>query len=464
MGNGVHVHDMKISKLYIRNFITVMAIIIMAQVSIAALFRYVGRTAGNRNFRSDISGMAFMVNETVKENYNPAGRSRFEKVMADLAKAWSTDIWVDDSEGKPIFSSSATSRPEFSPDMELLGQQEGYRVYRNYGGPPTILLRIESSAGPVIYVRREPRAPYIEDLNFLAGLAVITFVVALVLLPVSRRITKPLKRLTESADAIAHGRFDMRVDESAHDEIGELARAFNLMSGRVLQMINGTRDLTANISHQVRSPLARISVAAGILRDQVADGDSSGAEKNISFIEQEIGEMDSLTGRIIELLRVDSLHIKEEYTSIDLQQVAADTAARFSSMFGRNSIAYNAEITSIPCIISGVARDIRELFDILYDNALKYTPDGGTVNTEMHPEKDGISLTVSNTIPESAPMDTSVLFEPFKRVAPENIPGNGLGLAIARRIAINHGGTISATHAGSRFTVSIKFPSQGHSA
>ncbi len=310
----------------------------------------------------------------------------------------------------------------------------------------------------MIYAKRDRPSTYIDELNFSIGLVLITVIVAIVLLPISRRITSPLKRLTESANAIARGEFDRRVDESAHDEIGELARAFNVMSGRVLQMINGTKELTANISHQVRSPLARISVSAGILRDKISAKDYAGAEKNISFIEKEIEEMDRLTGRIIELLRVDTVHRTADFEKIDLQKAAADTSARYSDMFDRGDISFSSELTTIPCIISGVPGDIQELFDVLFDNAARYTPGGGFVNIEMHPEKGAVCLTISNSSHEITGVSMEKLFEPFNRMSPEHIPGNGLGLAIAKRIAANHGGEISADYSDGVFSVRLRFP------
>ncbi len=459
MGNRVYVHIMKISKLYIRNFITVMAIIIIAQFTIAGLFRIVGKAAGNRGFRADLAGITFMLNESVKHNYNNEDIVYLEDLVTRLGKTWSTDIWIENVTGKLLTSSTAAPRPEYPAEMERVDTAGDYKLYRNPGGPPTIFLKIVSDNGLVIYAKRDRPTTYIDELNFSIGLVLITVIVAIVLLPISRRITSPLKRLTESANAIARGEFDRRVDETAHDEIGELARAFNMMSGRVLQMINGTKELTANISHQVRSPLARMSVAAGILRDKISAKDYAGAKKNISFIEKEIEEMDKLTGRIIELLRVDTVHKTSDFIKLDLQKAAADASAKYSDMISANEISFNSELTSIPCVISGVPDDIQQLFDILFDNAVRYAPPGGFINIEMHPEKGSVSLNMSNSSHEMTGVISEKLFEPFSRMAPENIPGNGLGLAIAKRIMINHDGDISAEYSDGIFSVRLRFPS-----
>ena len=458
MGHRVYVHIMKISKLYIRNFITVMAIIIIAQITIAGLFRIVGKAAGNRGFRADLSGIAFMLNESVKRNYSKEDTGYLETLVTKLGRTWSTDIWIESVTGEPLISGTSAPRPDYPEKMERLDTAGDYKLYRNPGGPPTIFLKIVSDNGWVIYAKRDRPSTYIDELNFSIGLVLITMIVAIVLLPISRRITSPLKRLTESANAIARGEFDRRVDESAHDEIGELARAFNMMSGRVLQMINGTKELTANISHQVRSPLARISVAAGILRDKISAKDYAGAEKNISFIEKEIEEMDTLTGRIIELLRVDTVHRTSDFITLDLQKAAADASVKYSDMINANEISFNSELTAIPCVISGVPDDIQHLFDILFDNAVRYTPPGGLINIEMHPEKSAICLNISNSSHEMTGVISEKLFEPFSRMAPENIPGNGLGLAIAKRIVTNHGGDISAEYSKGTFTIKLKFP------
>jgi two-component system sensor histidine kinase CpxA len=436
-----------------------MAIIIIAQFTIAGLFRIVGKAAGNRGFRADLAGITFMLNESVKHNYNNEDIVYLEDLVTRLGKTWSTDIWIENVTGKLLTSSTAAPRPEYPAEMERVDTAGDYKLYRNPGGPPTIFLKIVSDNGLVIYAKRDRPTTYIDELNFSIGLVLITVIVAIVLLPISRRITSPLKRLTESANAIARGEFDRRVDETAHDEIGELARAFNMMSGRVLQMINGTKELTANISHQVRSPLARMSVAAGILRDKISAKDYAGAKKNISFIEKEIEEMDKLTGRIIELLRVDTVHKTSDFIKLDLQKAAADASAKYSDMISANEISFNSELTSIPCVISGVPDDIQQLFDILFDNAVRYAPPGGFINIEMHPEKGSVSLNMSNSSHEMTGVISEKLFEPFSRMAPENIPGNGLGLAIAKRIMINHDGDISAEYSDGIFSVRLRFPS-----
>jgi hypothetical protein len=191
MGNGVHVHIMKISKLYIRNFITVMVIIIMAQITIAGLFRIVGKAAGNRGFRADLAGMAFMLNESVKPNYNEGATRYLEAMIPELAKTWSTDIWIESSTGKSLTSSTAATRPEYPAEMERLDTAGDYKLYRNPGGPPTIFLKIVSDNGPVIYAKRDRPSTYIDELNFSIGLVLITVIDAIVASPHIKKDKSP---------------------------------------------------------------------------------------------------------------------------------------------------------------------------------------------------------------------------------------------------------------------------------
>ena len=445
---------MKINKLYIRNFLMVMAIIIAAQVCIAGLFRIVGSIAGKKNYQSELKCIAYLISDSVSHRTDVSDQEGLSSLLADISKAWSADIWLEDLSGKVIASSTRESRPVFPPDMEYLGS---YGISREKGGPPTSFLIISLEGNKTVFIRQIHKNIFFDEIYFMAGLLIITMIVALILFPVSKKITIPLNRLTESANAISRGEFDLSVDETSYYEIAELAKAFNRMSGCVLQMINGTKELTANISHQIRSPLARISVAAELIRDNISAGDISGIENKLSFIEKEINDIDALTGRIIELIRVDIAHKTFEYEKIDLKKIASDTVMKFTDMIRKKEITSTMLNTAESGTIQGIPRDIYELFDILYDNAVRYSTSKGFINTEFCSNNDNIFISLSNS---SMPLTDEVLsgiFEPFTRNAPEKIPGHGLGLAIARRIVKNHGGNINVEYGDNIFTILLSF-------
>jgi len=446
---------MKISRLYIKYFITVMAIIIAAQICIAGLFRIVGAAAGKKYIQPELSCIAFLLRDYINsESGNPENKD-LPFFIADLSRAWSSDIWLEDRNGKLIASSTQSSRPAFPEQMKEFTE---YGLSREPGGPPPNYMIIKSiDAGKILYIKKKERRVFFEEFYFIAGLGIITLIVALILFPISKNITVPLKKLTESADAISRGEFDTRVEETSHDEVGELAKAFNIMSGRVLQMINGTKELTANISHHIRSPLTRISVSVELMRDKIVSGKMKDAESMLSSIEQEIEEIVRLTENIIELIRVEVAHKSDEYSKMSLTDIASETFSKYKDLMQLKSIYHSIDYSKIPVNIYGVYRDICELFDILYDNAVRYTYEKGSISFSIYQDDGEVTITLANnSLPLTEDMLNSI-FEPFKRFAPEKISGNGLGLAIAKRIVENHEGSIQAESKGDFFSLKIVF-------
>jgi two-component system sensor histidine kinase CpxA len=442
---------MRISRLYIRNFIMVMSIVLVAQIFIAGLFRLVGSRAGERNFRSQISCIAFLLQDRIAsrttDDYTP--------FLRDLSMAWRADIWLESSDGTFIASGTWERRPPFPENMSR-SEQYGMSIERS--GPRMSHMTVKSPDGTrILYIKKNSSEFMFSDLHFIIGLVIITVMTALVLLPVSRRITGPLKKLTESAEAISRGEFNLRVEETSGDEVGELARAFNRMSDRVLQMINGTKQLTANISHQIRSPLTRISVTVELAREKIAAGKRKDAEKMMASIEQEIADIVKLTERIIELIHMDVAHGTGDYVHFGITEIVSETAIKFADVMAQKSIRYASEFSRVPVIMKGLPGDIRELFDILYDNAVRYSPEGGSMNCVVRDEEGAITVELSNKSGKFSDDMLANIFRPFQRFAPESIPGNGLGLAIAKRIVENHGGVIGASSSDGLFTVRIVF-------
>lgn len=446
---------MTISKLYVRIFLMVMTVIIAAQICIAGLFRLIGETAGKKNVEPELSAIAFLLKERIRSRTSSSLDGEFQLFLENLARSLSSDIWLEDNEGNQIASTSLLTRPPFPGNM---GDFNEYGLSRERGGPPPIHLIVKADDGKkIFYIKRKGKHFFLEELYFIIGLGIITVIVALVLFPVSKQITEPFKKLTESANAISRGEFDKRVEENFRDEAGELAKAFNIMSGRVLQMINGTKELTANISHHIRSPLTRISVAVELMRDKISAGKKKEAEGMLSSIELEIAEIVQLTEKIIELIRVEIAHKSDEYCGVNLTDIASETADKYKDLVKQKSIHYSVEYSKIPVYINGVYRDICEIFDILFDNAVCYSPENGFINLTICEENNEVRITMTNTAKNLTESMLKSIFDPFKRFAPEKIQGNGLGLAIAERIVQNHEGSIQAESVNDLFSIKILF-------
>jgi len=458
---------MKISRLYIKYFAVVMAIVILSQFLIWGLFRIVSSRFAHDNMNEYISGVSVIVSETVADKlrfYTPAPDGTYPDLSAfitRLSKSYHSRIWVTDTEGKIIASSGREMRPPFPPGMQ---KARGFNILMPQARDDRIFISIpvETVRGSfIIYIIHHRPRPFMEDWNFIRGLIIISAIIALILFPLSKKITIPLRKLTESAEAISRGEFDRRVDEHSSDEIGELAKAFNIMSEKILLMIQGTKELTANISHQIRSPLARITVASEMLRERIARGETEKARQSLSSIEQEIAEIDRLTGRIIELIRTDISYTSDEITRFNPGDAAKSVSLLYGDSMKRKNISFTAaEMSTLQ--ITGIRREMEELFDILFDNAVKYAPENSNI-LFASAAKDGIiQLSLYNSC--SMTGDIGRIFEPFYRQASEKIPGHGLGLSIAQRIVRNHHGTIRSELKDDGIIFIIELPASAETA
>jgi two-component system, OmpR family, sensor kinase len=279
------------------------------------------------------------------------------------------------------------------------------------------------------------------------------FVVALVLLvvavatrPLAQRISGPLERLTAAARRLGAGDLSARVPADAHvrrvDEITELTRAFNEMAERIERLVAAEKELLANVSHELRSPLARIRLALELLpRD--AEGD-----RHLHDVERDLGELDRLIEDVLTTARLDATGLPTHLGPVDARALLANLAERSR----RHPLTANVPVLvedGVPVqVIADEALLRRALWNLL-ENAAKYGVPPVTLSAAL--DGDRVVLAVADTGPGVAPAERERVFAPFYRGQAAHAPdggadarrGMGLGLTLARRVAEVHGGTIA---------------------
>ena len=451
---------MKISRLYIKYFLTVIAIVLASHLLTMQLFRLASSMNENSNLMNDFSGLAFLLSDSVKvriDDRTASEKEMKEKLSAflkDVGDKWSVDIWVESSDGRTVAAGVSKRRPEFG---RLPVTKDLFRIasFERRSRNMRMIVPVDTTKGKMnayVVLHRDKKRDYL----FFGGLAGISVLVLLVMFPLSRKITNPLNRLTESANAISRGEFNLHVDESPSDEIGTLARAFNRMRGQILLMINGTKELTANVSHQIRSPLARMNVAVEILRRKIEKGDNAGALSSLETIERETDEIDTLTGRIIDLIRTDIAHRSDDYEMTDLRDTVAEVTSRNGAKIASRGGVFAVNVPDEPVNVRGIAREIAELTDILVGNACAYVPENGTVRIDVENTDNSARLIVANASRGINEDEAERVFKPFARGRDEKTQGYGLGLAIAKRIVENHGGRIYVEPSRNEFRVVVE--------
>ncbi|MDP9351781.1 MAG: HAMP domain-containing histidine kinase, partial [Chloroflexota bacterium] len=271
---------------------------------------------------------------------------------------------------------------------------------------------------------------------------------------------RPLERLIRTAESIGSSRdLSQRVDPpGTDDEVGRLAVTFNGMLSRLQasdvqlrESLESQRRFVADASHELRTPLTTIRGNAGMLR-QVRMAPEHRAEA-IDEIHREAERMSRLVGYLLVLARADAgRELRREPVELaGLVQEVATQAARLAD--GRE---ISTDVRESFTVV-GDPDALRQLVVILLDNAVKYTPQGGSITVTLLGRGDDVRLSVADTGIGIGPEHLPHIFDRFYRVDPARSEGGtGLGLAIARWIAEQHGGRIEAESSpgrGSTFTV-----------
>jgi len=279
----------------------------------------------------------------------------------------------------------------------------------------------------------------------LHDLMLFTLAGAIFCYVISRFLTKPLFKLGEAAAQIAEGRLETRVDPSLcrrRDEIADLARNFDRMAERIETLIMGERRLLADISHELRSPLARLTVALGLVKQ----GPPEEAAENLERIGSEARRLDTLIGQLLTLTRIDSGVDRGSAVAFDfanlVQEVAND--GDFEARARNRSVTV---VGADACTVRGYEELLRSAVENVVRNAIRHTPEGTAVEISLNAEGARAVLRVRDHGPGVPQNLLAEIFQPFRRIANGGSDGAGLGLAIAERAVKVHGGLIRARNA-----------------
>lgn len=304
----------------------------------------------------------------------------------------------------------------------------------------------ELPTGPRAALRMNRRAIFLEW-----GVALL--VSGLICYLLTRHLTTPILRLQEMSQRITVGDLSVRAGvelSQRRDEFGKLVRDFNAMASKIEELISRQRQLTSDVSHELRSPLARLNVALDLGRER------KGNDPAFDQMEADIALLDEMVGRLLTIAKLDIGAPQVAMAEVDLQDVVAQIVrdAEFESRESNRGISL---VCSGQCVVWGSAELLRSAVENVVRNAVRYTESGSAVEVHMEceglPHKPSVRLTVRDYGPGVPESELGKIFQPFYRVATardRQSGGTGLGLAIAERVVRIHGGTIRAENAAPR--------------
>lgn len=314
---------------------------------------------------------------------------------------------------------------------------------------------------PRSYAARPPLPPPGSSPFFIPTPVLVTAVLvsAVVCFLLARHLASPLRRVREASGRLASGDLGARAGalmRPRRDEIGDLVRDFDAMAERLSLLVSAQKQLLSDISHELRSPLARLQVAVELARRKAGPD----AEKHLNRIETEGTRMNEMIGQILTLARADSDRPAVTET-LDLAEIVRSVAIDTDYEARQAGRAVHVR-DSREAIVLGDAALLTSAVENVVRNGSRYTPQGTSVDITLEVTPTHGRIVVRDHGPGVPPGDTERIFLPFHRVGASrdrDSGGAGLGLSIAARAAKVHGGSIHAVNAeGGGLEVSIDIP------
>jgi signal transduction histidine kinase len=355
-----------------------------------------------------LEGMAALVGEALPGSGAPA--REVQATLDRLATRVPAIVTVRDPAGALI----ANAGPPLPPPPAELDESR----FVHLPGGPAAVLRLEDGRTVMVRPLRRPRGP-----GLVAALGLLLLTSAGGAFFVVRRITGRLERLRSRVDALGAGDLSARVQVEGRDEVADLAASFNRTAARIEQLVGTQKSLLANVSHELRSPLARMRMAIELLA-----ADERPELK--ARLARDIAELDALIGELLEASRLDAGAAPERTEEVDLLALAAEEAAEFG-----------AEVSGSVTTLQGDPRLLRRLVRNLLENARRHGG-GNAIEVTVAAAADQVTLSVCDRGPGVPEAERERIFEPFHRLrgTAESGTGVGLGLALVRQIARRHGG------------------------
>lgn len=358
--------------------------------------------------------------------------------------------FIVDTSGREMLGRSVPDYLRDSPEQLAAAKSNGllHPTARGIGGP----LVLVGPDGKTFHVLIGPlrSGPHLFGELEIPAVSTATLLIALVVSAVvcfflARYLVSPVDQLRRATRQIASGDLDVRVSpklKGRHDELGLLASDLDTMSERVRNLLELKQQLLRDVSHELRSPLARLQLALSLARRQ----DGNGVERHLARIACEADRLEELIARTLKLARL-------ERPMQGLESARMDVAELLTNIVSDVGIEAEAHCSSValdtqrPLPVNGDPELLRSALENVIRNAVRYGPSGSKVGIEARRIDSRIEVVVRDSGPGVPEKDLELIFEPFYRVdAARNraVGGDGLGLAIAARAIGIHGGRIQA--------------------
>ena len=351
---------------------------------------------------------------------------------------------------------------------ELAGRAaESRDLEFNFAGPGTLIARpvVSAKGQRYTYVAHIPRPPFQSLWQTQAiRLLVILVIGGIFCYWLARYLTTPFSKLRTTTNQLAEGDLGARVATNLakrRDEVGELGRDFNTMAERLESMVKAQQRLLGDISHELRSPLARLGVALGLAR-QRSGPEATGA---LDRIERESEQLNEMISQLLTLTRLESGTDGRKRSEVDLDALVREVSE--DADYEARSLNRSVQVVaSDKCSINGVEDLLRSAVENVVRNAVRFTAEGTAVEVALRKQNgagDNFAVISVRDRGNGVPAESlEKIFRPFYRTEDardrQSGGGTGLGLAITERAVRMHGGSVHAANSpGGGLSVEMRF-------
>lgn len=407
---------------------------------------------GGPLFLRDISNLMAIHGLTAVEEYERGGPSTLAAYFKRIEPNPAIETFLFDERGSELSGRMAEDRAR---EFALLALQTGKPEFEQTGGALVGARPITSANGNRYALAARfvgGRPPSGISPAFVVRLVAVLATAGGVCYALALYLTRPVDRLRDATRTLASGDLSVRVMASLgqrRDELTDLGRDFDFMAERLQSFVEAERRLLRDISHELRSPLARLTVALELVRQQCPPD----VKPELDRIELEASRLDEMIGQLLTLTRLEGAVLGKERVPVDLAAIVEDVAA--DADFEARAVDRSVEIlASEPCTVLGDDALLRSAVENVVRNAVRYTGEGTSVDVSLAVKSETGSQTAIVRVRDHGPgipadaLDQ--IFRPFFRVhdgRERQSGGVGLGLAIAHRAVRSHGGEAKAENA-----------------
>lgn len=459
-----------IRSIFGRLFISYIVVIILTTATLGALMAYLVRGHVIENKRVEMLSKGQAVAAVVSRAINSGRLPDRLEVMGDLLGA---QIWVVDQRGLLLAGDPparwAKAFPEDSRQIEALFNgtpQSWVRSGRRQTDPSIIVGLPVATPFPTAVFLYTPitgvnQAVGAIDRLLLLSLLIGTLAAALFGFFVSRSLTRPIADISHAARRFAAGDYASRTAAAGSDEIGGLGRTFNSMAESLAKVEQNRREFLANVSHELKTPVASIQALA----EAITDGMATEPEQQRRYLDTIVAEsrhIDRLIHDILDLSQLEAGELAVVPEKLDLAAFLADETVKYDHLLADKNLAVRVDVPpGLPAVLADPVR-LAQVMTNLISNASRYSPAGETIAVTVRHQAGKAAVAVSDRGPGIPREDQPFIWDRFYRVDKSRSRsggGTGLGLAITKRLVQAMGGEISlASESGDGTTVTFTLP------